>query len=96
MVYLERYLIALSIAVAHDWMDEAVPGYCPDNEADSLELRAEHLRLRCESAAKKIAALSAALRDACDKCRDCQDYNIGPDDPCPTCAPWRRALEGRA
>jgi len=58
---------------------------------------------REERLASQVAALSAALRDACDKCSDCGGDGILEGDwsdgvvktPCPTCAGWRRALEGQ-
>jgi hypothetical protein len=49
---------------------------------------------------EQVAAMSAALRDACDKCPGCggDPHDVSDDLPnidCRVCAGWRRALEGQ-
>ena len=48
---------ASSIEAAHGWMDEAVGPYCQPEVGEPVRLSAEHLRLRCESAAKELTRL---------------------------------------
>lgn len=92
----ELAAVRQSLDAAHDWLTEAVGDYCKPTADEPIGTVADQLRLRCESATKRLTEVTAALAKSVKRCGECGGTGIehvaGKGKVCPWCKSARELL----